>query len=56
MALSSLDKIELVSAEIFFIICKQGQMLHGQMLTLQMSQRQLANHADGLNIQPSKFG
>ena len=31
-------------------------MLHGQMLTLQMSPRQLTTHADGLTIQPSKFG
>ena len=31
-------------------------MLHGQMLTLQISQRQLTTHADGLTIQPSKFG
>ena len=31
-------------------------MLHGQMLTLQMSPRQLTTHADGPTIQPSKFG
>ena len=31
-------------------------MLHGQMLKLQMSPRQLTTHADGLTIQPSKFG
>ena len=31
-------------------------MLHGQVLTLQMSPRQLTTHADGLTIQPSKFG
>ena len=31
-------------------------MLHGQMLMLQMSPRQLKTHADGLTIQPSKFG
>ena len=31
-------------------------MLHGQMLMLQMSPRQLTTHADGLTIQPSKFG
>ena len=30
-------------------------MLHGQMLTVQMSPRQLATHTDGLTIQPSKF-
>ena len=31
-------------------------MLHGHMLTLQMSPRQLTTHADGLTIQASKFG
>ena len=31
-------------------------MLHGQMLIVQMSPRQLTTHTDGLTIQPSKFG
>ena len=31
-------------------------MLHGQMLTVQMSPRQLTTHTDGLTIKPSKFG
>ena len=31
-------------------------MLHGQMLMFQMSLRQLKTHADGLTIQPLKFG
>ena len=35
---------------------KLGQMLHGQMLTLHISSRQWTIHADGLTIQPSKFG
>ena len=40
----------------YSIIFKLGQMLHGQMLTLQMSPKQLTTHTDGLTIQPSKFG
>ena len=40
----------------YSIIFIQGQMLHGQMLTFQMSPRQLTTHADGLTIKPSKFG
>ena len=31
-------------------------MFHGQMLTVQMSPRQLTTHTDGLTIKPSKFG
>ena len=31
-------------------------MLHGQMLTVQMSPRQLRIHTDGLTIKPLKFG
>ena len=31
-------------------------MLNGQTLMLQRSPRQLTTHADGLTIQPSKFG
>ena len=46
--------MELVSAEIFYL--KLGQMLHGQILTVQMSPRQLTTHTDDLTIQPSKFG
>ena len=51
MALSSLDKIGLVSAEIFHY----NQTRNGQMLTLQMSSRQWKTHADGLTIKPSKY-
>ena len=40
----------------YSITFKQGQMLHGQIVALQMSPRQLTTHADGLTIQPSKFG
>ena len=39
----------------YSIIFKQQQMLHGQMLTLQISPRQLTTHSDGLTIEPSKF-
>ena len=39
----------------YSIIFKLGQMLYGQMLTVQMSPRQLTTLTDGLNIQPSKF-
>ena len=38
------------------IIFKLGQMLYRQMLTVQMSLRQLTTHTDGLTIKPSKFG
>ena len=51
MALSSLDLYQLTC----FIIFIQGQMLHGQMLTVKMYLRQLTTHTDGLAIQPSKF-
>ena len=40
----------------YSIIFKLGQMLHGQMLTVQMSPRQLRIHTDGLTIKPLKFG
>ena len=36
----------------YSIILKLGQMLHGQMLIVQMSPRQLTTHTDGLTIEP----
>ena len=40
----------------YSIIFKQGQKLHGQILALQMSPRQLTSHVDGVTIQLLKFG
>ena len=55
MALLSLDKIGFVSTEIFHYIHARTNVA-GTNVDVTNDPRQLKTHADGLTIQPSKFG